>query len=1006
MNTRNIDIAKTAGDVFGYNAAFEEAIAKIGQISRQEFAQRYAGKRVEYIPQISWNPTTAKFWDDFNLDVSDINNPNRKIWRSHDFRLNASELEIFKKNGFVVSERLGGQSFAELFYRIYNNNLPVFVSTDALLHAWHRSYDAILAELEETYLSQTLDKILEGMAQKIPDAWNQYGNGVLSESIKDADYFLAVARSLLGSKQLPEEQITYFFEVPEGKSPENPRDWICPDITKDWVLSADREVQDQFSLQERNQGRQFWFSTSEAFALRSFTGELTVEQVQELCRQKLRKSISPTFVENLLKKLANLEILGLHNKVVKTKLNQDNRVINTLKAIAEKQTQKVQLFGSDRTLDFSEFKVRGHYQNSQLLKRYFRSIIWCGCVDLRIDSPQEVGAALVLYNLIKKSGKFEQWQQFNQLIQTFLGRTYSLNFAQLGDILEKCNIKSPDDIKDVSTLEQLRNEILANKISPDSYQLQVAELPRSFTIFGQRFALDNWAISKVVYDEILWDGEKIPRRIPTSLDVAFAVLGSDQVVSELVDRMTDIKGPEFRDGLDYQHNLAAVRDAIDAQNPAWEENIYMNWLATLRGLSAPIANIPEEKDTPKEIKDTPKETTVDKKNWLSSLGDISVNLPDLSKLTEKKDTPKEAGTGSMDWFSSLRDISINLPDLSKLTEKIDTPKVSGIGIGNVDWLSNLRDLSVNLPDLGKIIENKDNQEGITIGVGNNQVFLPLPSEIIRFIQEKRFPQYPEAMCTRAWAMKTVNTQLASWMQLRHDAIVDTKQASTSGIPRCYPEGFVEPQPGFWERFEKMALLAANAIEKNTFPNRTVEKFDKWGRLYEVQLKEIQKKQIDFLKSFAQTLAILKEISLKELLRQKLNEEEIKFLGNIVEESDRSIGKPTYSGWYPSLFYKEAKDSEQWDAIVTDVHTDLADPIQENQGCVVYQGIGNVDLLTIAVDNGEDKTIYAGPVMSHYEFTLPGVEPKTDLSWQEDIENGNIPPRPEWTKSYLVSGEVK
>ena len=135
MNTRNIDIAKTAGDVFGYNAAFEEAIAKIGQISRQEFAQRYAGKSVEYLPQISWNPTTAKFWDDFNLDLSENNNPNRKLWRSHDFRLNASELEIFKKNGFVVSERLGGQSFAELFYRIYNNNLPVFVSTDALLHA-------------------------------------------------------------------------------------------------------------------------------------------------------------------------------------------------------------------------------------------------------------------------------------------------------------------------------------------------------------------------------------------------------------------------------------------------------------------------------------------------------------------------------------------------------------------------------------------------------------------------------------------------------------------------------------------------------------------------------------------------------------------------------------------------------------------------------------------------------------------------------------------------------
>ena len=31
-------------------------------------------------------------------------------------------------------------------------------------------------------------------------------------------------------------------------------------------------------------------------------------------------------------------------------------------------------------------------------------------------------------------------------------------------------------------------------------------------------------------------------------------------------------------------------------------------------------------------------------------------------------------------------------------------------------------------------------------------------------------KYPEAMSTRAWAMKTLNTQLASWTQLRHDTI--------------------------------------------------------------------------------------------------------------------------------------------------------------------------------------------------------------------------------------------
>ncbi len=34
-------------------------------------------------------------------------------------------------DGFVVSERLGGRNFADVFYRIYSHDLPVFVSADA-----------------------------------------------------------------------------------------------------------------------------------------------------------------------------------------------------------------------------------------------------------------------------------------------------------------------------------------------------------------------------------------------------------------------------------------------------------------------------------------------------------------------------------------------------------------------------------------------------------------------------------------------------------------------------------------------------------------------------------------------------------------------------------------------------------------------------------------------------------------------------------------------------------
>jgi len=62
----------------------------------------------------------------------------------------------------------------------------------------------------------------------------------------------------------------------------------------------------------------------------------------------------------------------------------------------------------------------------------------------------------------------------------------------------------------------------------------------------------------------------------------------------------------------------------------------------------------------------------------------------------------------------------------------------------------------------------------------------------------------------------------------------------------------------------------------------------------------------------------------------------------------------------------------------------------------------VNLLMIAVDNGTDRMVYAGPVFSHYEFELIGPPArKADSEWRGDLDQGKVPPNPDWTRSYLV-----
>ena len=105
-------------------------------------------------------------------------------------------------------------------------------------------------------------------------------------------------------------------------------------------------------------------------------------------------------------------------------LNQDARVAETLTDVQNEQLKQIPDFmGFCRSVDFSEFKPRGHYTPSERLKRYFRCVMWLGRIDFpvaggpfdrcpmveRVASPRELGAAIVLWHLLHVSGRFEIW---------------------------------------------------------------------------------------------------------------------------------------------------------------------------------------------------------------------------------------------------------------------------------------------------------------------------------------------------------------------------------------------------------------------------------------------------------------------------------------------------------------------------------------------------------------------------------------------------------------------
>ena len=574
-------------------------------------------------------------------------------------------------------------------------------------------------------------------------------------------------------------------------------------------------------------------------------------------------------------------------------LNQGNRVTDTLNAVANQTLIEFPLFGENRVVDFSQFIPRGHYVNSDRLQRYFKMMMWCGRIDLRLtpapepcppNSPslaqslRELGTAVILTHLAAQSGQLPLWQQCDQVINAFVGWSDSMSFNQMAGLLAAAGAASPANLSSLDALQRFQadlenGDLGIQNILSDYYEYPMgpsqAKLPKSFTVCGQRFTPDSWALSQVVFPSVYTNqngiADKVMRRIPSCLDIAFSVLANDDTVPELARRMTDTVGRQFRDNLPYAHNLIALRRVLDQQSAdAWDSNIYMSWLAALRELSTP--------------------TTA--------------------------------------------------------------------------------------------------------------------------------PEFPQSMRTRAWAMKNLTTQMASWTHLRATTILYSKQSYTGGLACSYPHGFVEPRTSFYQSLRQMALRSGQLLESLSLSGTTTNPRT-WGN---VDLATVKSNQVSFMTSFAATMDTLSGISQKELAQQPLTAAETVFVTDVMERQAGYINMRTYNGWYPKLYYRPVWETGQmgaafepgqycdkWDATVTDVHTDVPAPLVGDPGCILHEAVGNVWMMVIAIDNGSDRLIYAGPVLSHYEFEKPMNTRMTVLEWKNQLRSASPPNPSPWTSEYFVPG---
>ena len=243
---------------------------------------------------------------------------------------------------------------------------------------------------------------------------------------------------------------------------------------------------------------------------------------------------------------------------------------------------------------------------------------------------------------------------------------------------------------------------------------------------------------------------------------------------------------------------------------------------------------------------------------------------------------------------------------------------------------------------------------------------------------------PYFMVTPEWDKKNMNAVLASWAELKHDAILYAKQpfgaeCGGGGLPEPMVKGYVEPNINFWKKAIELLNNTENLLKEQHMLTQKVS--EATGRLRE----EAQ---------------FLLNISEKEIAGTPLTDEEndqIECIGstfenislNLVRQPDQYL-----DGW------SNVEGADKKVALVADVYT--ANANNNPNKSILFEAVGLADEIYVVVEIDGYLYLTRGAVLSYREFIQSIDEPRlTDEEWQEQLEKNPRKGVPEWMKRIIV-----
>ena len=244
--------------------------------------------------------------------------------------------------------------------------------------------------------------------------------------------------------------------------------------------------------------------------------------------------------------------------------------------------------------DFTQYKVRGHYEKSDTLKRYFRGMMWFGRTNFLLSDKRLTLAAILIPDLLEKARESRAFETIDHLLGYLVGPQDKYTLAGYREMNKKIFGTETPTASQVSAklednLQAYSGAVASGLPAPQIVSQQTGrgltqeerlKKVGGFKFLGQRYTLDAFFLNQLSSPSVGSDNN--PRNLPSALDVMM-LLGSPAATEQ------QHQAQQQRKWANYDAQEQKLQ-GVAQEHLAKEATFYDEWLSAVNALYLPTGS--------------------------------------------------------------------------------------------------------------------------------------------------------------------------------------------------------------------------------------------------------------------------------------------------------------------------------------------------------------------------------------------------------------------------------